>query len=163
MSFTFPYIPDEVLEQNNTNKQFHLLPEGIYDFYVKLAEEKISSTGNEMIKLTLAIHDENGFERNIFDYLVSTEKMVFKIKQFCEAIGIEDKYKSSSFTIDDIMSKNGKAKITIKKGSQKPDGSFYTDSNAVKFYIKTEKNDSVMTDKKTDKKTESFIDDDLPF
>lgn len=163
MSFTFTPMTDEQLNEGRPMKEFNLLPEGVYVFYIKSAEEKTASTGNPMISLVLCINDQDGFERQIFDNLVSTPKAIYKIKQFCDAVGLDEKYNAGSFCSDDCVNKNGKAKINIQKGEPKGDGSYYKDKNVVKSYIKTAQNDSIVQVKKAANAETFSINDDIPF
>ena len=67
-------------------KQGDLMENGIYDFQVIKATEKISKSGNEMIELQLKVWESNGRERFIFDYLL--EQLEYKIGHFemCRSI-----------------------------------------------------------------------------
>lgn len=132
--FEFSPKTDEEIE---AIKNQGLLTEGIYPFTVKEVESQVSQSNNPMLKVRLGVLDAKGEERNIIDYLVATDKMMFKLKHFCEAIGIEDKYNSGKFTPKDCLNRSGKAKIGVQKGSMTPDGSgFYPDKNSIKDYLK---------------------------
>lgn len=134
MSFSFPPLSDE---QINEIQNRGLLADGIYPFTVKGVEQQSSKAGNPMLKVRIGVLAEGGDERNIFDYLVAAPEMVFKIKHFCETIGLEDKYLKGNFQPNDCINRSGKVKIGIQKGAAKPDGSgFYPDKNSVKDYIK---------------------------
>jgi len=54
-----------------------LLHEGTYQFVVTKAEDAMSKSNNEMIKLTLKIMDKAGREHTVYDYLL--EAMEFKL------------------------------------------------------------------------------------
>lgn len=136
---------------------------GVYDFQVLKAEQKRSKSGNQMIELTLAVWDANGVQRHIFDYLVSMPSMVYKIKHFCDTVGLTKEYLAGCLNVNDCVDKCGKAEIIIQKGNQKPDGSYYPDKNAVKDYVVTDK-DAVKADLvKPNNNGSEFKDDDLPF
>lgn len=64
-----------------------LIPEGLYKFKVIHAQEKTSSTGNQMINLKLEIWIENRGIK-LFDSLILIPKMFWKIDHFCEAVGL---------------------------------------------------------------------------
>ncbi len=113
-----------------------LLPEGVYRFTVKGVEQTVSKTDNSMLKLRLAVYEEKGSSRTIVDYLVATDKMMFKLKHFCEAIGLEDKYAKGTFNPQDCVDRQGLALVSIQKGSAKPDGTGnYPDKNQIKDYV----------------------------
>lgn len=65
------------------NPTSYTLPDGEYPFIVTAAEEKIASTGSEMIALTLKIKDGP----TVYDNLVNVESAWFKTDQFRAAIG----------------------------------------------------------------------------
>lgn len=134
-------------------KSINLIPEGIYNFEVLEATEKLSKSGNEMIELKLGIWDNNGTMRVIFDYLL--DAMEHKLRHFCVVTGLEDKYKSEEITSNDCIGKSGKAHLVIQKGKDKQDGTKYPDRNSVQDYV--------TDDKKIEVKKDDFINDDLPF
>jgi hypothetical protein len=134
MSFNFKPMSDQEIDAY-LNRE--LLKEDVYPFMVKGVEQKISNSGNPMLKIHLGVMHE-GEERNIIDYLVATDQMMFKIKHFCEAIGVEDLYNSGTISPDACLKRSGKAKIGIQKGGPKENGGFYPDKNSVKDYIKCE-------------------------
>lgn len=125
-----------------------LLPEGVYDFQVKSAEDCVSKKGNPMIKLGLTIWDKEGRERQVTDYLMAA--MMFKLKHFCDAVGLEEKYKAGSFAALDCLNKSGKCKLKIEES----DG--YQPKNSVKDYLKSQ--EAVKA-----KNEAEFLDDPLPF
>lgn len=134
MSFSFAPKNDEEIHAIQNQG---LLPEGVYPFQVKAVEQLVSKTGNSMLKIRLSVLEKDGSSRTIFDYLVATDQMIFKLKHFCEAIGLEDKYSKGCFEPQDCLERSGSAFISVQKGSAKPDGSGnYPDKNQVKDYVK---------------------------
>ena len=88
------------------------IPAGKYPFTVSGAIEKQSKNGNDMIELTLeVIAGERAVD--VYEYLVSTPNAVFKIEQFCKAVGlpfeVKDGVVNSELTADDCMRKQGLA------------------------------------------------------
>ena len=70
-----------------------LFDDGIYDFEVASAEDAVSKTsGAEMLKLVLWVFDTDGNKTTVFEYLVSSEKAQFKLKEFCRAVGLEEAF-----------------------------------------------------------------------
>lgn len=139
-----PKTEDE-LRSNN------LIPEGIYNFEILEAVEKLSKSGNEMIELKLGLWDKSGIMRIVFDYLL--DAMEHKLRHFCVVTGLEDKYQSEQITAEDCLNKSGKVHLVIQKGKGKPDGTKYPDRNSVQDYVSSE----------SDVKKDNFNDDDLPF
>lgn len=160
--FTFPVMSDQEIQEMN------LVGEGSYQFEVMGIQDTDangnalkSQAGNLMIKLTLKFWDGNGRERLVYDYLVSMASMVYKIKHFCESVGLN--YDAGQFNPRECIGRGGVLQIIIQKGKKKPDSNeFYPDKNAVKDYIKSETHTEGQPNKKA-KSDEPFHDDDIPF
>jgi hypothetical protein len=87
-----------------------LIPEGIYNFQVLDAEDQVSKSGNEMIKLKLGVFVD-GVMRVVFDYLL--EALAFKLKHFTDVTGIPHKYTDGSILAGDCIGKKGHVHIMI--------------------------------------------------
>lgn len=145
-------------EEINAIQNRHLLPDGIYPFIVKEIEEYISSKGNPMLKVRLGVLDnENGEERNILDYLLSTDQMIFKLKHFCEAIGLGKEYLAGKLDLEKCLNRSGECVINIQKGTAREDNTLYPDKNSVRDYIVND----LPQEKPVDKN--DFINDDIKF
>jgi len=140
---------------------FSLLEKGVYNFRVTKAEDQISKSGNEMIKLTLQIWDKAGDSHFIFDYLL--EKAAYKLRHFAECCGLIDKYNLGAFSAGDCEGREGKVDIIVQPGQPKPDGGFYADKNAVKDYVVGDKVVSILGKRLPSVKIEEGFDDDFPF
>ena len=103
-----------------------LLPEGVYDFEVLEAQNKISKKGNEMIELKLKVYDENGGFRFITDYLL--ESFLPKLLSFAKATGTRAAYDSGEYTSYNCLNTAGKVQLKIV-----PTGE-YPAKNEVKMY-----------------------------
>jgi hypothetical protein len=137
-----------------------LIPKGIYDFSIINAEEVLSKSGNEMIKLQVRIYMPDGRERILFDYLL--EALEFKVGHFAEATGLLDTYQSGSLNAHECIGKSGKCKIIIQadKTNQYPDKSVIAD------YIPTDDVQRAKTEAKINiaKQNDDGLGDvDLPF
>lgn len=113
-----------------------LVEPGQYPFEVVEALDQVAKSGNEMIKLKLKIWDNAGRERVIFDYVL--EAMAFKLRHFCDATGLTQKYEAGELTASDCPGKSGKLDLALEPGKQKPEGGYYSDKNSVKDYVKSE-------------------------
>ena len=98
------------------------VPAGNYDFQVVSAEEATSQSGNEMIKLTLAVFVPGRQEPvTVYDYLVATEKALFKIEQFAVGVGHPEWFQvngtqaQGSLTAQMCFQMRGKAKFICDK------------------------------------------------
>lgn len=103
MQFT-PKTKSELVAKN-------LLPKGWYDFEVMAATDKVSKAGNEMIEAKLRVFDPSGGEKHIFDYLM--EAVPEKLFDFCEAVGLAEKYHAGTLTAADCVHRAAKVKIAI--------------------------------------------------
>lgn len=130
--------------------QFELFEPGQYAFQVLTAEDQVSKQKydeagsplprNEMIKLKLKVIHPSGKEKHIFDYVL--EAMAFKLRHFCEAVGLSEKYESGELKAFDCPGRTGKLDLTFEAGKQKPEGGYYPDKNSVKDYLKAAEGDS---------------------
>lgn len=80
-------------EGNNEKKEFEPIGEGKYQAIIKEVEVTKSSSGNDMIKVTLIIRDDvkqDFGKRRVWDYIVDTEKAKWKFHQVAKAVGLEN-------------------------------------------------------------------------
>lgn len=117
-----------------------LFEPGIYSFQVVEASDQVAKSGNDMIKLKLKVNDGSGKEKHIFDYVL--EAMAFKLRHFCEATGLAEKYESGELKAFDCPGRTGKLELSFEPGKQKPEGGYYPDKNSVKDYLKADEGDS---------------------
>lgn len=160
MTFNYQPLTEEQCEKA---RQFPLLEPGVYDFQVLTSEEKKSQSGNDMISLKLKIRDKNGNEFNVFDYLVSSENMLWKTKHFCDSVELFTDYQDGTFNGYKCFHKTGKALIGIQKGKDKGDGTFYKDKNVVEDYVTSDSGIEQINNKNFNVPVSNFKDDDLPF
>lgn len=121
------------------------------DFEVVNAEDKVSKSGNQMIKLTLKAWDSDGKQATLFYYMI----FAWHIKQFCDATSQLDKFESGKFEASDAMGKCGKFINRIEKDATGQ----YADKNSVKKFVKANSEGA-----KAQSKSDDFIDDaDIPF
>lgn len=113
------YNPDAVVE---------VIPPGTYEAVVKKATNDVSKGGNDMIKLTLDVYTPAGLPVTVWDYLVFSDSVLYKVKHFCESAGID--FEKGELEAEECIEKNVKVKLKIDK----QDG--YADKNAVADYVK---------------------------
>ncbi|HYF15429.1 MAG TPA: DUF669 domain-containing protein [Phycisphaerales bacterium] len=65
-----------------------LLPRGRHEGEILAAETRVSKAGNPMLELTIGVYGPNG-ERVVRDWLVATPRSTWKIKNFCQALGLD--------------------------------------------------------------------------
>ena len=134
-----------------------LFPKGEYDFEVVDASEFVSKAGNEMIALKLNVVDQFDDKTTVFDYLVSTEKALFKIHQFAGATGLMEQYKNGGLTAHDCIGKTGRCKIVITKSEG------YADKNSVAEYVKATAASAPPAKRQPAMAGAGDIDDEIPF
>lgn len=132
-------------EEVSTNK---LCPEGDFQFEVVKATEKTSKSGNEMIEIVLKVWANDGEEYMVYDYLM--DKVAYKIKHFCEATNLSDKYNKGIVTDQDCEYKTGMVRIKHQKDNR--------DTSIMRHTVK----DYLLS--KGDKESDEFDGgDDIPF
>lgn len=82
--------------------EFSVPPIGDYNFMVMSAEKTFSSNGNPMIKVRL---DLQGADGSVFDNLVISDKMMWKLVTFFESIGLKKKGEELSLSIGEAADK----------------------------------------------------------
>lgn len=136
--FSFsPKTDEEINALKNEMERNKLLPDGVYPFVVKEITAQISQAGNSMLKVIISITKDHA-EHLITDYILATDQMIYKLKHFCETLGLEKEYLQGSFAFLECHGNKGYAKIGTKKGDPRPDGTFFRDKNIVKDYVKLE-------------------------
>lgn len=137
-------------------KAAYLLPEGEYPFEISGAEDSVSKSGNEMIKMTVRVFKPDGNFNLVTDYLLPS--MEYKLRHACDACGLLDKYESGVLSAEDFVGKQGMLKLSVRKSEQ------YGDQNQVKDYIPSKDGDKKPLPKKDVKGTVAEdISDDIPF
>jgi hypothetical protein len=84
---------NEAGNNNNEKREFTPIAEGEYEVIISEAKITKSSAGNDMITITLTIRDDVNQQfakRKIWDYLVYTEKAMFKFQQVAKALAIPE-------------------------------------------------------------------------
>lgn len=93
-------------------KKFSVPPIGDYNFMVMSAEKTFSRNGNPMIKVRL---DLQGADGSVFDSLVISDSMMWKLVTFFESIGLKKKGEELQLTIseaaDQAVGKEGFCRI----------------------------------------------------
>jgi hypothetical protein len=159
MSYSFQPLSDNELNAIN------LVEDGEYEFEVVKSTRKTSRAGNPMAELQIKFWDKMGMIHTVYDYLVfSTVPLnIRKVKHFCEAVGLDEEYKSGSIP-EELSGYTGEIKISTDPGQEipedrlqgKPKGSKYPSKNVVDDYIK---GDGI---KKMVEK-DNLLSDDVPF
>lgn len=150
--FQFDVVNDDQLTK------FSLLEDGEYSFSIKSCMDKISSRGNSMMVIEIKVANDSGNEFIIIDYLVNTPAAQFKIKAFCDAIGVD--YRKGLLTQDDIL--NGQGKLLIGSEDYVNKNGDTKKKNVVKDYLPSGEI-KVLNTKSKGSEDVPFFDDDVPF
>jgi hypothetical protein len=156
MTFNFHPKTDEEIER------MHLLPDGTYRFTVRNALETVSKEkGNPMVRVDLEIYGHDGGSSLMSDYLVASDKMAWKIKHFCDTLGLLEQYQKGNLEAQNLIRLEGYAQVVTEKRSE------YPARNKVKDYgkPKSTKTNSILSPTKPDpnQSLEQNDDSDLPF
>jgi hypothetical protein len=119
------FNPADAVEQPTGPR---LLDPGTYELKVQDAEERVSSKGNPMIALVLEAVAHPGVQ--IREYLVATQAAMFRIRNFCEAAGLLEKFNAGRLTEDDCRGVTVRARVMVEEGGE------YPDKNRVEEYLK---------------------------
>lgn len=135
-----------------------LMEDGIYDFEVIAAENKVSSKGNDMMEIKLNVFDSEGEPRSKRDWIMP--QMAKKFKHFHNACDIMDKYNAGTLEPEDVIGKTGKLMIKTEPYTNK-DG-LQVMSNKIDDYVKR---DNLEAYSKASSKAagETLEGDDIPF
>lgn len=111
-----------------------LLPDGDYPFEVASAEDKVSSSDNEMIALQLRVFKPDGAARTQKDWLVNSPSamMQMKIRHFARSCGLMDQYNAG--TLDSLTCQGASGVVRIRSKTDEQ----YGPQNFVKDYISEE-------------------------
>lgn len=107
-----------------------LWPAKIYDFEVVEASDSRSKSGNEMIKLNVAVFNDEGKHRKIFDFLVDSEKTQYKVRHFAASCGMLVQYEKGELRAVDLMHKTGRCQVR-----QEPAANGYPAKNTIADYV----------------------------
>ena len=119
----------EPLSDDDMDKMNPQFQPGLTTFKVIEATEKVSKQGNPMIEMTLQCKDASGIKRRMYDRIMALPKMMWKLKHFCEAAGMPEKYESKNISADDCVEKTG---VCMTQNQKQEDGTLKI---VVKDYI----------------------------
>jgi hypothetical protein len=130
-----------------------LLPEAEYPFQVSGGEDKVSKSGNEMIKLTVRVFKPDGNFILVDDYLL--ESIAYKLRHAAEACDLTPAYESGQLAGEMFIGKTGSLKLKI----QKDKNAVYPDKNVIGDYVVPKAGVA----KAPLPKKDDFISDEIPF
>lgn len=110
----------------NPDAAEQMLQPGQYAATVKVAKEKTSKSGTDMIELILTCYN-GSLQVDVFDYLLSTDQWQWKVRHFCESAGLD--YKKGELHAEDCVDRNVRVNLKIDKQEG------YADKNAVADYL----------------------------
>jgi hypothetical protein len=105
------------LDFSNVSEGFDVLPAGTYTCHVFDLQDKVSSKGNDMLKVTLKVSKGEHKGRQIFTNLVFTESALFKIREFLLACGAQIPKKAVDIDFSKCVGKEVKVIIYHRKNT----------------------------------------------
>ena len=93
------------------------LENGKATFVVSEWEETVTEKGNDMITITLTVTDKVGSSRKMRDHFVTTDNMLWKLKDFCKSIGLGEQFESGEVNDEDAIDRKGVVDITRIKNT----------------------------------------------
>jgi hypothetical protein len=135
--------------------------DGIYDYEIKDASEETSRAGNDMIKLEVWIFNQAGNRKLLFEYLVASEKAVWKVREFAASSDLLTQYDTGTLMASEIVGRTGMCEV----GTQRDD---YGVKNVVRRWMMKDKpKASSAAQKMTNNRVKSpagpDLDDEIPF
>lgn len=148
-------------EQMEINRS-GLLFQGYYHLHILKAEEHVSRSGNNMVRLTLSAQ-KNKFSTGgkwITDYLINNEKFGHKIYDLYKSMGHEDLYFKEEIDLDFITGKWAFGEVGVKpaKGEYGPSNCILKYCSGSELNIKEENLVPIASVKKDEE-----FDDEIPF
>jgi len=143
--------------QYNTdvNEMSIKINEGPVDYRVHNALEKVSKSGNEMIKLILKVRDEAGNTDYVHDYLVSNNKAKWKIKQFCDSNKLD--FENGVLDPNDCIGQRGTCDVKYEHYNG------YDNLKVKQYHKVNQKQSNQAQQAKTQTQQKPDFDDDVPF
>ena len=111
--FKFAYVPVEDLNRR--------LSAGPAVFQVVFAQETSSKKGDPMLEIELEVTDQYGAKKKMSEYLLGTEKMMWKLHAFLRAISRESLYTADG-TIDPDMLLGGMGDCELEEKEEEYQG-----------------------------------------
>lgn len=146
---------DSPISAEASNNEYNLPPVGEYGFTVETMEKTFSKAGKKMAKIVIKL-DEEGQYFHVYDYLVLTDNMAWKLAQFFECLSLKKKGEAlDRMPWDKVVGASGRVKIKHETYDGK-------DSCKVDKYLISEAAQAPTAPKKASKK-KAADESDLPF
>lgn len=130
-----PMSAEEAYQAKKASKpKDPVFPKGEYEFKVHSAEAAVSNAGNQMIRVTIrleAFQDGKPISNLTNDWLLLEGKTAYKLRHFCESIGMGEDYEKGEIDIESMKGRRGVADVYIDKSTDDR----YPDKNKVNDYV----------------------------
>lgn len=146
--------------QYNPKDAVSCIPDGEYQAtLMEIEETESKSSGSPMYKLKWKVYGDNGAEAHVYDYIVMTEKGVWKLRKLADAFGMRAAFDSATFDPNMLEGENCRLNIGIEEG----EGDF-PDRNRVASYVKDSGSAPDRANARTVPASKASIEDaDIPF
>jgi hypothetical protein len=157
---------DPMTEEQAMRERYSLMPKGRYAGVIKKCLPRVSPNGNSMFDMDIDFYDGVGAVHTVRDFLVFSNKMMWKVIHCADSAGLSKEYEEKKFCPEILVNRNIVADIDIQTGNEipedklrgKPIGTCYPDKNVVEDYIKLA--DQTTPDKQA---IDPQLNDDVPF
>jgi hypothetical protein len=147
---------DSPISAEASNNEYNLPPVGEYGFTVESFEKTFSKAGKKMAKIVLKLDKEAQFF-HVYDYLVLTENMAWKLAQFFECLSLKKRGEPlDHMPWDKVLGASGRVKIKHEDYNG-------TESCKVDRYIVSDAAQAPTAPKKASAKKTKTPEEDLPF
>lgn len=124
---------------------------GLYDFEVLEAKDRLSKAGNDMMETRVKLFDSDGRSFSLFDYLVNTDGMAYKLRHYASSTGQLAAYEKGELRAEEQPGKTGRCQVGIQPAK---DG--YPAKNIIQDYVPN-------TGKLIASMLAAGLDDEIPF
>lgn len=122
-----PFTEEEIEKERNAPREA-----GVYDFEcIECVYGESKSSGNPQFTVKLKCYDRNGSTFTVWDYLQPEGKIRYKLKHFCDAVGLTKQFEKGSLAEFNLINKSGKVELKIQRGNAE----FPNDKNTVSDYL----------------------------
>ena len=138
-------------------------PDGEYSYEIMEADEYVKEeTGNEVIKLTVRVFNDDGEHRQIMNWLTNTPQSAWRIRQFAASCGLLAEYEKGYLQAPQIIGRVGMCKLGTKESEWNGEK---RKNNFIVSFLKKASGNTASAPKRAERAKAKVddLDDDIPF